>query len=225
MKNEPESNRACPLNLLIIALAALSCAALVAMAKYPEYLYTSLVIGCVAVLLDIPLEYLGVFRKKWTYRQEKGGVPFGIPLFFFFAGILATQAFYILNSPEAQKAFSQDVGPFDTYQWALVVMGVIFTLLYLARLQESLSLALLPFGLALFMEFNKPWMLVCAMGAVYLDFIIEKKLTRKGAITYGDRKGHLPVEVPLTYFSTTLILLGIAGIIVRDLFHFRWGFY
>ncbi len=221
----PTPSRLQPFTVFTMMLAALSLYALWEMTHWSGFMPAALAIGGFAFLFDFLLEYLGVKTLKWRYQMGKSvvGVPLLIPLFFLFGGILATFAFYILNAPEVTKALADCflLDGISLLQFIFLALAAFFLTGYFLRpANNCLTFGLLPLAFALYVEFNQPWMLLLSLLPVYVDYYLEGRMVKKKEITYKDGNAPLAHLVALTYFSTTLLLMGLVGYIMRYVFDF-----
>lgn len=208
---------------LTVAAGIAALAALLLMSGERAYLLVSLLTGMVAIAIDFVIEYAGISKKAWDYptaRLSFRNVPLEVPLLFFCCGILATFVTYLLSrTPMGALISGQVIAGLNLIQINLLIMGAYYAIQYFRGAVKSLVFWALPLSIALFISFPEPWILAFAISPIYLDYYLEKRLVRSSDIRYEGYGEDVAVNVSISYFPTTLFILGI----VTMLLHFLGG--
>ena len=188
------------------------------MFKEPVYLKVSLITGLVAMVIDYFIEYHGISNSEWDYPTTHLSfrkVPLEVPLLFFNCGILATYAFYFFSTQlMVNKIITPEIVGLSYVQIALILIGVFFLFKYISGAVKSLVFWMLPFGIALYLSFSQPWVLVFSIFPMYIDYYLEKRLVKTAHIKYDKYGEAVATNVAISYFSTTLFILGVVAVLV-----------
>jgi hypothetical protein len=189
------------------------------MASEPEYLWTSLLAGMMAMTIDFVIEHFGISKRNWGYP---GGhlsllkVPLQVPLLFLFCGILATYGMFVFsNEPISGWASSVVFSGIDPVQIILFLTAAYFMVQYFSGKIKTLTFWALPLSIALYISYPEPWMLAISILPMYIDYYLEKRLIRSSNISYKGYGDDVAVNVAISYFPTTLLILGAVSVILR----------
>jgi len=185
------------------------------MSGEPSYLSVSLLVGIMAMGVDFAIEHFGITKKAWGYphgRLSFRGVPLEVPFLFFCCGILVTYATYVLSSydrrvDDIRGGDLRDrpaAGPPSDRSCPL--RGPISS-----RAIKSLVFWALPLGIALYLSFPQPWILVFSIIPMYLDYYLERRLVRSSNIEYKGYDEDVAINVAISYYPTTLLIMGGSG--------------
>jgi len=210
------------MHLLIFPFALFSGLSLYFMLPAPAYFQAAIISGIVLGALDFGVEYAGITRKEWHYPYRTlrlFRVPVELPLMSFMSGIILTFIYYSFGNPEFHKIMLGDIlYGVSLTQFLLLGMGGVFFFKYFTRDENaSLTLWALPWAIALYLQFPKPWFLAVAVLPVYLDYFLEKNLLKKDSINYADYDHEMAVNIALSYFPVALLFLGLAALLIRIL--------
>ncbi len=208
---EREGARGRRISWLTVSAGLFSLFALFLMRDYPSFLACSVLAGAIAAILDYVVERIGITRRLWDYPGERmpiGQVPLSVPLLFFFCGIIATLIVFLLYQ---QQLVSLD-HPAPTVQVGLVQAGLVilacyFIVQYAVGRVRSLTFWALPLSIALYLFFPEPMLLAIAVLTVYVDYYLEKSLVKRSNIRYEGYNDQTAINIALSYFATTLLLL------------------
>jgi hypothetical protein len=218
-----ENNEECPVNreinkpkqnnwltgISIISLV-LAIIMLAAMTNYPSFFFTGIIVGLTAAVLDFAMEYKGIRRREWRYTSNRFslmGVPLQLPALFFSTGVAVTFMLDTYVQPMIHlDFFSLAAEPVGFVQMILLLVGGCFLVQYLAGKTRALMLGALPVGLAVYLWFPEPWFLVLSLIPVYVDYYLEKRMTRTGEITYKGFDQEMAVNTALCYFPIAMFL-------------------
>ncbi len=204
---------------LTVFAGFLAAVALFFMIQAPSYLLTSLLVGFIAMVADFIIEYKGISRNEWNYPYQHisfGDVPLEVPLLFFSCGILATFAFLHFSSQPMVTIISSPVmAGFSIVQISLFLLGAFFMFQYFRGEVKSLVFGALPIGVALYLSYSEPWVLVVSILPVYIDYYLEKRLVKTAHIKYDMYDEDIALNVAISYFSTTLFIFGCIAVILH----------
>lgn len=206
------------LRLLSIASAMLALFTLFIMAQTPAYFVTAIIIGFIAMVLDIIVEYKGVSADEWVYPSRRLSfrkIPFELLIIFFSAGVLITFIFSCFRTPIIEAGFvaSSGIVGLSIVQIVLLSTGAYFTIQYFRRKCRTMIFAALPISIALYLAFPEPWILVFSILPMYTDYYLEKKLVKSAHIEYGDYDEKVALGVAISYFPVTIFTLGIVALV------------
>jgi hypothetical protein len=208
------------LSLMIVAGMA-SAIALLMMSRDPRYLLVALLAGTSAMFIDFVVEYAGIQRKRWDYPGACVGlmfrnVPLEVPLLFFFCGILATFVTFLFSGQTASTSVSYEmVAGLDPVQIILLIVASFFLIQYSLGKVKTLIFWALPLSIAIYISFPEPWLLAMSIMPIYLDYYLEKRLVRSSDITYAGYGDAVAINVAISYFPTTLLILGIVAVLLH----------
>ena len=182
------------------------------------YILTALIIGCVAMVMDFFVEYNGINKNDWDYPHQNicfKKVPLEVPVLFFSCGVIITFIFYALSSPIMNIIFSAPSFTFGVsfVQIFLLFLGIFFIVQYLRRKCKSLVFGTLPLGIAIFLEFPEPWVLVISILPIYMDYYLEKHLVKSAHIKYDKYSEIVATNIAITYFPMSLLLFGLVALV------------
>ena len=193
--------------------------ALFFMIQVRSYLITSLLVGFIAMVADFIIEYKGIYRNEWNYPYHHISfrkVPIEVPLLFFSCGILATFAFWCFSAQAMVTIISNSViAGFSIVQIALFLLGAFFMFQYFIGAVKSLVFGALPIGVALYLSFSEPWLLVASILPIYIDYYLEKRLVKSAHIEYDRYDEAVATNVAISYFPATLFAFGCIAIILH----------
>jgi hypothetical protein len=199
------------LSAISLVLAAIM---LIAMTNFPSFFFTGIIVGLAAAVLDFGMEYKGISRMEWGYTSNRfslKGVPLQLPALFFSTGVAVTFMLDTYVQPMVHlDFFSLAAEPVGFVQIILLVLGGTFLALYLAGKTRALMLGALPVGLAVYLWFPEPWFLVLSLIPVYVDYYLERRMTRTGEITYDGFNEEMAVNTALCYFPIAMFLFSSA---------------
>jgi hypothetical protein len=199
------------LSIISLGLAAIM---LIAMTNFPSFFFTGIIVGLAAAALDFVMEYKGIRRREWDYTSNKfllWGVPLQLPVLFFSTGVAVAFLLDIYVQPMIHlDFFSLAAEPVGFVQIILLLVGGYFFVLYMAGKTRALLLGTLPIGLAVYLWFPEPWFLVLSLIPVYLDYYLERRMTRTGEITYDGYDQEMAVNIALCYFPMAILLFSSA---------------
>ena len=202
---------------LITCLVAVVC--LVLMLPRREYFLTAVTVGILAFFWDFIIECFGVSKSLWKYSKERfaiAGVPLEVPLIFSSCAIIVTFWFYAFETnPMANDFLDPVLGGLSLIQLGLIITGIFFMIQYFRKKIYTMVFWLLPFGIAFYLAYPEPWILVLALIPMYLDYFIERALVRRKKIEYEEYDSELAINVAISYFPVTVVLLGLIALIVH----------
>ncbi len=206
------------LRTLSIASAILALFTLVIMAHSPAYFLTAIIVGLVAMVLDMVVEYKGVSADEWVYpgrRLSFRKIPIELLIIFFSGGVLITFVFSCFRTPIMDAMFiaSSGILGLSIAQMVLLSAGTFFTIQYFRRKCRTMIFAALPISIALYLAFPEPWILVFSLLPMYFDYYLEKRLVKSAHIEYGDYDEKVALGVAITYFPITIFALGIVALV------------
>ena len=200
---------------LTIAVGIAALTSLCLMVRDPTYLLAALLAGTTAMAIDFVIEYTGIVRRRWNYPragQSLRTVPLEVPLLFLFCGIIATFITLQFSEEPLRAIVSQQLaGGLGLVQAVLLVIASCFILQYALGAIRTLVFWALPLSIALYISFPEPWMLAVSILPVYVDYYLERRLVKSSDITYDGYDDDVAVNVSISYFPTTLLILGIAA--------------
>ncbi|RLF53137.1 MAG: hypothetical protein DRN24_01915 [Thermoplasmata archaeon] len=189
------------------------------MFQEPLYLTASLLTGLIAMVIDFFVEYKGISKRAWDYPATYLSfrkVPVEVPLLFFSCGILVTFAFYCFSTkPMVMLISTSVIAGFSYVQIVLLLIGVFFMFQYFRGTVKSLVFWILPLSIALYLSFSEPWLLVISIFPVYIDYYLEKRLVKSADIKYDKYGEEVATNVAISYFPTTLFILGVAALLLH----------
>ena len=189
------------------------------MFQEPLYLTASLLTGLIAMVIDFFVEYKGISKRAWDYPATYLSfrkVPVEVPLLFFSCGILVTFAFYCFSTkPMVMLISTSVIAGFSYVQIVLLLIGVFFMFQYFRGTVKSLVFWILPLSIALYLSFPEPWLLVISIFPVYIDYYLEKRLVKSADIKYDKYGEEVATNVAISYFPTTLFILGVAALLLH----------
>ena len=189
------------------------------MFQEPLYLTASLLTGVIAMVIDFFVEYKGISKRAWDYPATYLSfrkVPVEVPLLFFSCGILVTFAFYCFSTkPMVMLISTSVIAGFSYVQIVLLLIGVFFMFQYFRGTVKSLVFWILPLSIALYLSFSEPWLLVISIFPVYIDYYLEKRLVKSADIKYDKYGEEVATNVAISYFPTTLFILGVAALLLH----------
>ncbi|MCE5295959.1 MAG: hypothetical protein LLG16_02500 [Euryarchaeota archaeon] len=189
------------------------------MASKPEYLWTSLLAGMTAMAIDFAIEHFGISNMNWGYSDGHLSllkVPLQVPLLFLFCGILATYGMFVFSTePILGWASSVVFFELDPVQIILFLTSAYFMVQYFTGKIKTLTFWALPLSIALYISYPMPWMLAISILPMYIDYYLEKRLVRSSDISYKGYGDDVAVNVAISYFPTTLLILGAVSVILR----------
>lgn len=206
---------------LTIFVGSVAFVSLIFMFNQPGLFLIALLVGLMAFCIDFLIEYGGIHKKRWGYPKSSllvKGVPAEVPTLFFFCGILVTFTFYLFSGMFfGEIATYQLVNGVGLIQIILFIIAVFFLIQYLTNKIKTLTFWALPLALALFTSFSNPWFLLISTVPVYIDYYLEKRLVISSEIAYGAYDEQLAINVAISYFPTTLLILGLVAVLVSFL--------
>ncbi len=209
------------IRFLSIIAGVVALIALFSMFIEPTYVIASLLTGLIAMIIDFFIERHGISKRSWDYPTTYLSfrkVPIEIPLLFFSCGILATFALYCFSTQPMVMIISNPVIAGLTYvQITLFLMGLFFMSQYFTGKIKSMIFWILPFSIALYLSFPEPWVLVLSIFPMYIDYYLEKRLVKSAHIKYDKYGEEVSMNVAISYFPTTLFILGVVAILLHIL--------
>jgi len=206
---------------LTIATGIAALVALFLMSKDPPYLLVSLLAGTAAMAIDCVIEHAAISKKKWDYpgaRLRFWNVPLEVPLLFLFCGILATFITSLVSRQPLSTLISfQVIAGLGLVQIVLLIMASYFLIQYSLGNVKTLIFWVLPLSIALYISFPEPWLLAISILPIYIDYYLEKRLVRSSDIAYEGYGEDVAINVSISYFATTLLILGIVAVLVHIL--------
>jgi len=207
------------IRLLSIVAGFVALVALFIMFQEPLYLIVSLLTGLIAMTIDFFIEYSGISKRAWDYPTTHLSfrkVPIEVPLLFFSCGVLVTFAFYFFSTqPMVMLISTPIISGFSYVQIALFLIGAFFMFQYFTGTVKSLVFWALPISVALYLSFLEPWILVISIFPMYIDYYLEKRLVKSAHIKYDKYGGEVATNVAISYFPTTLFILGVVAVLIR----------
>jgi len=189
------------------------------MFQEPLYLTASLLTGLIAMVIDFFVEYKGISKRAWDYPATYLSfrkVPVEVPLLFFSCGILVTFAFYCFSTkPMVMLISTSVIVGFSYVQIVLLLIGVFFMFQYFRGTVKSLVFWILPLSIALYLSFSEPWLLVISIFPMYIDYYLEKRLVKSADIKYDKYGEEVATNVAISYFPTTLFILGVVALLLH----------
>ena len=189
------------------------------MFQEPLYLTASLLTGLIAMVIDFFIEYKGISKRAWDYPATYLSfrkVPVEVPLLFFSCGILVTFAFYCFSTkPMVMLISTSVIAGFSYIQIVLLLIGAFFMFQYFRGTAKSLVFWILPLSIALYLSFPEPWLLVISIFPMYIDYYLEKRLVKSADIKYDKYGEEVATNVAISYFPTTLFILGIVALLLH----------
>lgn len=182
------------------------------------YILTALIVGCIAMTIDFIVEYKGINKNDWNYPHQNicfRKVPLEIPMLFFSCGVITTFIFYSFSKPVMNIVFSASplIVSVSFVQMFLLLLGIFFMAQYLRRKCKSLVFGALPLGIALYLEFSEPWILILSIFPMYIDYYLEKRLVKSAQIKYNGYSEEVATNVAITYFPTSLLIFGLVALV------------
>ena len=107
------------------------------------------------------------------------------------------------------------IAGFSYAQLTLFVIGAFFMFQYFRGKIKSLVFWALPISVALYLSFLEPWILVISIFPMYIDYYLEKRLVKSAHIKYDKYGGEVATNVAISYFPTTLFILGVVAVLIR----------
>jgi len=207
------------IRFLSIVAGFVALLALFIMFKEPTYVIVSLLAGLIAMVIDFFIEWHGISKRSWDYPATYLSfrkVPVELPLLFFSCGILATFALYCFSAQPMVMIISNPIIAGFTYvQTALFFIGIFFMLQYFRGKIKSLVFWTLPISIALYLSFSEPWVLVISIFPIYVDYYLEKRLVKSAHIKYDKYGEEVATNVAISYFPTTLFILGVVAVLLH----------
>lgn len=204
---------------IMVLAVALVCLFLMYGHQRREFFYAALAMGTLAFAWDFVIEYFGVSNKLWHYSEERGaagGVPLVIPAIFFGSAVIVTFWFYAFETnPQARNFLEAVVWKLSLVQIGLIIVGLYFMVQYFRKNIYTTVFWLLPFGIALYLAYPRPWILVLAIIPMYLDYFIEKALVKRKEIEYEGYDSEMAINVAISYFPVAMVVLGMVAIFVH----------
>jgi len=206
------------LRLLSIIAAIFALFTLFVMVQSPAYFVTAIIIGLLAMVLDIIVEYKGISADEWGYparRLSFRRIPIELLILFFSCGVLITFVFSCFRTPIMDTIFlaSSGILGLSIAQIALLITGVFFMIQYFRRKCRTMIFSVLPISIALYLAFPEPWILVFSIVPMYLDYYLEKKLVKSANIKYDGYDEKVALGVAITYFPVTIFVIGLVAVI------------
>jgi hypothetical protein len=171
------------------------------------------------MVIDFFVEYKGISKRAWDYPATYLSfrkVPVEVPLLFFSCGILVTFAFYCFSTKPMIMLISNSViAGFSYVQIVLLLIGVFFMFQYFRGAVKSLVFWVFPLGIALYLSFPEPWVLVISIFPMYIDYYLEKRLVKSADIKYDKYGEEVATNVAISYFPTTLFILGVVALLLH----------
>ena len=206
---------------LTIAAGIAACVCLWQMSGDPPYTLVALLAGTAAMAIDFAVEYAGISKRRWDYPGAGillRSVPLEVPLLFLFCGILATFVTYVFSEqPLDILADPPSFAGLDLVQIALLIMAAYFAVQYALGKIKTLVFWALPLGVAMYISFPEPWLLAISILPVYIDYYLEKQLVKSSDIAYRGYEEDVAINVAISYFPTTLLILGIVAVLLQVL--------
>ena len=188
------------------------------MSGEPSYLSVSLLVGIMAMGVDFAIEHFGITKRAWGYphgRLSFRGVPLEVPFLFFCCGILVTYATYVLSSYDlGSMIFGEVISGTVLLQVLLLIVAAFFAVQYHRGAIKSLVFWALPLGIALYLSFPQPWILVFSIIPMYLDYYLERRLVRSSNIEYKGYDEDVAINVAISYYPTTLLIMGVVALLL-----------
>lgn len=210
-----------PMWAIDLAVGLVALVSLVLMSGHMFYVWAAILTGILAFFFDYVVEYAGIVNGKWEYpRSGKGfmNVPLEVPLMFFFGGILATFLLFVIMETGAMVYL--DMTAFDVLtlpQVFLIVLAAVFMVQYFTGRIKSLMFWALPLGLAAYISFPEPWLLVLSIIPVYIDYYLEKRLVPSNDISYEGYDEDVAINVAVSYFTVALLVFVFSYAVIQFL--------
>lgn len=210
-----------PMWAIDLGVGLVSLLALLIMSPHIVYVWAALLTGVLAFVFDYVVEYAGIVNGKWEYpRSGKGfmNVPLEVPLMFFFGGILATFLLFIIMETSVMNVLDMTVlGSITIPQLFLLVLAGVFMVQYFTGRIKSLMFWALPLGLAAYISFPEPWLLVLSIIPVYIDYYLEKRLVPSNDISYDGYDEDVAINVAISYFTVALLVFVFSYAVIQFL--------
>lgn len=210
-----------PMWAIDLGVGLVSLLALLIMSPHIVYVWAALLTGVLAFVFDYVVEYAGIVNGKWEYpRSGKGfmNVPLEVPLMFFFGGILATFLLFIIMETSVMNVLDMTVlGSITIPQLFLLVLAGVFMVQYFTGRIKSLMFWALPLGLAAYISFPEPWLLVLSIIPVYIDYYLEKRLVPSNDISYDGYDEDVAINVAVSYFTVALLVFVFSYAVIQFL--------
>jgi len=106
------------------------------------------------------------------------------------------------------------IAEFSIVQIALFLLGAFFMFQYFKGAVKSVVFGALPIGVALYLSFSDPWMLVVSILPMYIDYYLEKQLVKSAHIKYNRYDEEVATNVAISYFPAALFVFGCIALIL-----------
>lgn len=207
---------------VFIASLILALISLYFMYPVPFNFKISLIIGALAMTFDFLVEYIGISRREWDYPSDSPSfkkVPLEVPLIFFNCGIVAAFIYTCFTSTQMREVMSTSiVGDLNAVQVILFGTGAFFTVQYIRGKVQCLIFGVLPMGIAFYIVYQEPWVLVVSILPMYVDYYLEKYLVKKRDLKYQKYDDVVSTNIAVSYFVTTFFIFGCVALFF---FYFR----
>ncbi len=201
-----------------VFLGLLALVSMFFMSQSRLYLITALLAGFIAMIIDFIVEYHGISQNAWDYPTKHISfrkVPIEVPFMFFSCGIIATFAAYSFSTEAMVAAISEPaIAGISTVQVLLLITSMFFIFQYFRRAVKSMIFGVLPLGLAMYLSFPNPWVLVLAILPMYVDYYLEKRLVKSAQIEYDKYSEEVALNVAISYFPSALLMFGIIAVLL-----------
>ena len=206
------------LKLLSIITTLFALFTLFIMTHSPAYFITAIIIGFLAMVLDLIVEYKGVSADEWNYparRLSFRKIPIELMYLFFSCGVIITFVFSCFRTPIMDTMFiaSSGIAGLSIAQIVLLSIGVFFTIQYFRRKCRTMIFAALPISIALYLAFPEPWILVISILPMYIDYYLEKRLVKSAHIQYSGYDDEVAINVAISYFPVTIFAIGLVALV------------
>jgi len=206
------------LKLLSIITTIFAMFTLFIMAQSPAYFVTAIIIGFLAMVIDLIVEYKGVSADEWGYparRLSFRKIPIELMFLFFSCGVLITFVFSCFRTPIMDAGFIaiSGIAGLSIAQIVLLSIGAFFMIQYFRRKCVTLIFGALPISIAMYLAFPEPWILVLSVLPMYIDYYLEKRLVKSAHIEYSGYDEEVAVGVAISYFPVSIFVLGLVALV------------
>jgi hypothetical protein len=130
-----------------------------------------------------------------------------LPALFFSTGVAVVFLLDIYVQPMYRPDFfTLAAHPVGLIQAMLFLVGGYFLVMYLARRTGTILLGIFPISIAIYLWYPEPWFLALSLFPVYLDYFLERRMTRTGEIRYDGYGKEMAENIALCYFPMALML-------------------
>lgn len=172
-------------------------------------IYSFILFGSIAAILDIIVEFAGTYNLFWTYNESIyfifGLIPIELPAIFFTSAVIGK----FLHSKIIEIKWKLNLN------FIFLLLSIIGFSLYISsnimfEIDDSLIVFTLPIGIWGFNNFknesHKSMLLIIAVFVGLIDFYIESWIISSGNYDYS---AGFKLITPINYFLLTLAMFGL----------------